>query len=214
MITICLVEDQTLVREGIQSLLHLTEDIRVLATASDGEEAIRVIKASRPDVVLLDVRIPKQNGLQVLRELQRLAEPPPTIILTTFDDDQVVLEGIKAGAKGYLLKDVSLHDLASAVRTVAAGGTLINPAITERVLRTLRGNSAAATDSDEVNEALTRREVEILRLLAAGYSNREIGEAFAVQEGTIKNHVSNILSKLGVRDRTRAVLRAIELGHI
>jgi DNA-binding NarL/FixJ family response regulator len=163
-------------------------------------------------VVLLDVRIPKKNGLEVLRELQQLKSPPSTIILTTFDDDQVLLEGIKAGAKGYLLKDVSLKDLATAVRTVAAGSTLINPAITERVLRTLRSDVPAG--SIEMVEALTRREVEILRLLAAGYSNREISEAFGVQEGTIKNHVSNILSKLGVRDRTRAVLRAIELGHI
>jgi DNA-binding NarL/FixJ family response regulator len=212
MIKVCLVEDQTLVREGIQSLLHLTEDIRVVATASDGEEASEIIEAAKPDVVLLDVRIPKKNGLEVLRELQQLKSPPSTIILTTFDDDQVVLEGIKAGAKGYLLKDVSLKDLATAVRTVAAGGTLINPAITERILRTLRSDLPA--DSIEMVEALTRREVEILRLLAAGYSNREISEAFGVQEGTIKNHVSNILSKLGVRDRTRAVLRAIELGHI
>jgi len=212
MIKVCLVEDQTLVREGIQSLLHLTEDIRVVATASDGEEASEVIEAAKPDVVLLDVRIPKKNGLEVLRELQQFKSPPSTIILTTFGDDQVVLEGIKAGAKGYLLKDVSLRDLATAVRTVAAGGTLINPAITERILRTLRSDLPA--DSIEMVEALTRREVEILRLLAAGYSNREISEAFGVQEGTIKNHVSNILSKLGVRDRTRAVLRAIELGHI
>jgi DNA-binding NarL/FixJ family response regulator len=212
MIKVCLVEDQTLVREGIQSLLHLTEDIRVVATASDGEEASEIIEAAKPDVVLLDVRIPKKNGLDVLRELQQLKSPPSTIILTTFDDDQVLLEGIKAGAKGYLLKDVSLKDLATAVRTVAAGGTLINPVITERVLRTLRSDVPAG--SIEMVEALTRREVEILRLLAAGYSNREISEAFGVQEGTIKNHVSNILSKLGVRDRTRAVLRAIELGHI
>jgi DNA-binding NarL/FixJ family response regulator len=212
MIKVCLVEDQTLVREGIQSLLHLTEDIRVVATASDGEEAREIIEAAKPDVVLLDVRIPKKNGLEVLRELQQFKSPPSTIILTTFDDDEVVLEGIKAGAKGYLLKDVSLKDLATAVRTVAAGGTLINPAITERVLRTLR--SDMPTGSIEMVEALTRREVEILRLLAAGYSNREISEALGVQEGTIKNHVSNILSKLGVRDRTRAVLRAIELGHI
>lgn len=212
MIKVCLIEDQTLVREGIQSLLHLTEDIRVVATASDGGKASEIIEAAKPDVVLLDVRIPKKNGLEVLRELQQLKSPPSTIILTTFDDDQVVLEGIKAGAKGYLLKDVSLKDLAAAVRTVAAGGTLINPAITERVLRTLRSDVPAG--SVEMVEALTRREVEILRLLAAGYSNREISEAFGVQEGTIKNHVSNILSKLGVRDRTRAVLRAIELGHI
>jgi DNA-binding NarL/FixJ family response regulator len=212
MIKVCLVEDQTLVREGIQSLLHLTEDIRVVATASDGEEASEIIEAAKPDVVLLDVRIPKKNGLDVLRELQQLKSPPSTIILTTFDDDQVLLEGIRAGAKGYLLKDVSLKDLATAVRTVAAGGTLINPVITERVLRTLRSDVPAG--SIEMVEALTRREVEILRLLAAGYSNREISEAFGVQEGTIKNHVSNILSKLGVRDRTRAVLRAIELGHI
>jgi DNA-binding NarL/FixJ family response regulator len=214
MIRVCLVEDQTLVREGIQSLLDLTDDIRVVAAAADGEEAMRTIRASKPDVVLLDVRIPKKNGLEVLRELRRLNQAPPTIILTTFDDDQVVLEGIRAGAKGYLLKDVSLEDLATAVRTVAAGGTLINPAITERILRGLRKDGHISSDALDSRDTLTRREIEILRLLAGGYSNREIGQAFGIQEGTVKNHVSNILSKLGVRDRIRAVLRAIELGHI
>ena len=214
MITVCLVEDQTLVREGIQSLLHLTKDIRVVASASDGEEGLRTIRASRPNVVLLDVRIPKKNGLEVLREMQEFDSPPPTIILTTFDDDQVLLEGIKSGAKGYLLKDVSLKDLATAVRAVAAGGTLFNPVITQRILRTLRKDAARQPESPDLNEPLTRREIETLRLLAAGYSNREIGAVLGIQEGTIKNHVSNILAKLGVRDRTRAVLRAIDLGHI
>lgn len=214
MIKVCLVDDQTLVRDGIQSLLALTQDIRVIATAADGEEAIPVILASKADVVLLDIRLPKRSGVEVLRELQHRNEVPPTIILTTFDDDRVVLEGIRAGAKGYLLKDVSLDDLTTAVRTVAAGNTLISPGMTERIWREFRKNTVASADAPESSEALTRREVEILRLVAAGYSNREIGEVFGTKEGTIKNHVSNILSKLGVRDRIRAVLRGIDLGHI
>lgn len=214
MINVCLVEDQTIVRDGIQSLLGLTQDIRVIATARDGEEAIQVIRTSRPDVLLLDIRLPGKSGLGILRELQQSNEVPPTIILTTFDDDQVVLEGIQAGAKGYLLKDVSLDDLAKAVRTVAAGNTLISPGMTERILRGLRKNASASSNSLDASENLTRREVEILRLIAAGYSNREIGDVLGTQEGTVKNHVSNILSKLGVRDRIRAVLRGIDLGHI
>lgn len=214
MIQVCLVEDQTLVRDGIQSLLGLTKDIRVTATASDGEEAIQVIRASKPDVVLLDIKLPKRSGVDVLRELQHTNEVPPTIILTTFDDDQVVMAGLQAGAKGYLLKDVSLEDLATAVRTVAAGNTLISPGMTERILRGLGKSCPASSYPLESIENLTRREVEILRLMASGYSNREIAQAFGIQEGTTKNHVSNILSKLGVRDRIRAILRGIHLGYL
>lgn len=138
---------------------------------------------------------------------------PPIILLTTFDDDEVLLEGVKAGAKGYLLKDVSLEVLTDAVRTVAAGGSVVRPAVTERVLR---GFQRMQSDFDALSppDPLTKREVEILRLMAGGYSNKEIAEALGSAEGTIKNHASSILSKLGVRDRTRAVLKALELRHI
>jgi DNA-binding NarL/FixJ family response regulator len=157
--------------------------------------------------------MPKKNGLDVLRELQAAGALLPTILLTTFDDDEVLLEAIKAGARGYLLKDVSLEQLTDAIRTVASGGTLMRPAITERVLR---GLEHVRRDFDALSppDPLTRREVEVLRLMAGGYSNREIAGALGTAEGTVKNHASSILSKLGVRDRTRAVLKALELGYI
>jgi len=213
MIRVCLVDDQNLVRQGIQSLLELVDDIGVVSEASDGEEALQVIKNSRPDVVLLDVRMPKMTGLDVLQALQTSQELPPTIILTTFDDQPVVLEGIRRGAKGFLLKDVSLEQLVGAIRTLAAGGILIQPAITERIVKSIE-HVANDFPSLETPERFTEREIEVLRLMSGGHSNREIAEALHVAEGTIKNHVSNILSKMGVRDRTRAVLKALEQGYV
>ncbi|HBL31673.1 MAG TPA: DNA-binding response regulator [Acidobacteria bacterium] len=213
MIRVVLVDDQTLMRRGLHGLLDLTEDIRVVGEASDGEEALQVIAGAAPDVVLLDVRMPRKTGIEVLKELRGRGSLPPTLLLTTFDDDAALLEGIRAGARGFLLKDVSLERLTEAIRAVAAGETLIRPAVTERVLKGLE-QIPADFESLDPPDPLTRRELEILRLMAGGYSNREIAEAFGSSEGTIKNHASNILSKLGVRDRTRAVLKALELGWI
>jgi DNA-binding NarL/FixJ family response regulator len=212
-IRVVLIDDQTLVRRGIRSLLELAGDVTIVAEAADGEDGLAAIAREKPDVVLLDVRMPKKSGLDVLRALQSGGPAPPVILLTTFDDDEVLLAGVRAGARGYLLKDVSLEQLTEAIRTVAAGGTLIRPAITERVLR---GLEHVRRDFDALSppDPLTKREVEILRLMAGGYSNREIAEALGTAEGTVKNHASSILSKLGVRDRTRAVLKALELGYI
>lgn len=213
MIRVVLVDDQTLVRQGIRSLLELAGDIAIVAEAADGEDGLTVIARERPDVVLLDVRMPRKGGLDVLRELQAGNALPPTILLTTFDDDEALMEAVKVGARGYLLKDVSLEQLTGAIRAVAAGGTVIRPAITERVLR---GLEHIRRDFDALSppDPLTRREIEILRLMAGGYSNREIAGALGTAEGTVKNHASSILSKLGVRDRTRAVLKALELGYL
>jgi DNA-binding NarL/FixJ family response regulator len=213
MIRVCLVDDQTLVRQGIRSLLELVDDIEVVAEASDGVEGLRVIRDFRPAVVLLDIRMPQQTGLDVLAVLKESKELPATIILTTFDDQAVVIEGIRRGAKGYLLKDVSLDQLVGAIRTVAAGGTLIQPAITERIVKNVE-RANVEFPSLEPPDPLTTREVEVLRMMTGGHSNREIAQALHVAEGTIKNHVSNILSKMGVRDRTRAVLKAIEQGYV
>jgi len=212
-IRVVLVDDQTLVRQGIRSLLELAGDVEIVAEAGDGDEGIAVIRRERPDVVLLDLRMPKKGGVDVLRVLQATGALPPTIVLTTFDDDEALLDAVKAGARGYLLKDVSLERLTDAIRVVAGGDSLIRPAITERVLRGLehvRRDFEALSPPDP----LTKRELEILRLMAGGYSNREIAEALGTAEGTVKNHASSILSKLGVRDRTRAVLKALELGYI
>ena len=213
MIRVALVDDQTLVRRGIRSLLELAGDIAIVAEASDGDEGIAAIRRERPDVLLLDVRMPGKNGLDVLRDLQASGDLPPTILLTTFDDDEALLEAVKAGARGYLLKDVSLERLTEAIRSVASGGTVIRPAVTERVLRGLE-HLPRDFDALDPPDPLTKREIEILRLMAGGYSNREIADALGTAEGTVKNHASSILSKLGVRDRTRAVLKALERGYI
>jgi DNA-binding NarL/FixJ family response regulator len=212
-IRVVLVDDQTLVRRGICSLLELAGDIAIAAEAADGEEGIAAVRRERPDVLLLDVRMPRKNGLDVLRELQASGDLPPTILLTTFDDDEALLEAVKAGARGYLLKDVSLERLTDAIRSVAGGGTVIRPALTERVLH---GLEHVRRDFDALDppDRLTKREIEVLRLMAGGYSNREIADALGTAAGTVKNHASSILSKLGVRDRTRAVLKALERGYI
>lgn len=213
MIRVVLVDDQTLVRSGIGGLLALTEDIRVVGEASDGDEAVRLIAAIDPDVVLLDVRMPGCSGIEVLRTLKSKELLPPTILLTTFDDDEALLEGMRAGARGFLLKDISLERLAGAIRDIAAGLTAIRPAVTERVLNGIR-EAASPFPSLDLPDRLTNRETEILRLMAGGFNNREIADAIGTSEGTVKNHVSSILSKLGVRDRVRAVLRGVELGYI
>jgi DNA-binding NarL/FixJ family response regulator len=213
MIRVVLVEDQTLVRRGIRSLLELAGDIAVVAEATSADEGAAAIRQERPDVLLLDVRMPGKDGIALLREMRSTDELPPTLLLTTFDDDEALLEGVKLGARGYLLKDVSLELLTDAIRTLARGETLIRPALTERVLRGLEG-VRHKFDSLSPPDPLSKRELQILRLIAGGYSNREIAGALGTAEGTVKNHASNILSKLGVRDRTRAVLKALELGYI
>jgi DNA-binding NarL/FixJ family response regulator len=213
MISVCLVDDQNLVRQGVRSLLDLAEDIRVVAECADGAQAVQDIPRVKPDVVLLDLRMPNMSGLEVLQALSARNELPPTIILTTFDDDQLVLQGLKAGARGYLLQDVSLEQLVEAVRTVAGGGSLVAPMVTQRLMAGVARMQNNFT-SLEQPDPLTERETEILRLLSGGYSNKEIANSLKVAEGTVKNHVSNILSKLGVRDRTRAVLKALEMGIV
>lgn len=213
MIRVLLVEDQTLVGEGLEMLLNLAEDIRVVGRARDGMEALKYLQDLRPDLMLLDVRMPRMDGIQVLKEMRTTALNVPTIMLTTFDDDAALLKGIHLGARGYLLKDVSLRKLTEAIRLVANGGSMISPVVTERLLRGVSGAPLPADDGYDA-EMLTSRENEIMRLMTGGYSNREIAEALCLSEGTVKNHVSSILSKLGVRDRTRAVLKAIEKGII
>lgn len=211
MIRVLVVDDQTLVRHGIRSLLALADRVSVVGEAGDGRAALDAIDRLRPDVVLLDLRMPVLDGIGVLRALQDAPHAPPCLILTTFDDDALVLEGLRAGAKGYLLKDVTLAQLVEAIEALAAGRTMIAPAVTERVLQGLHALRTEALGFDEP-EPLTERETEVLRLMAGGYSNKEIARALDVSEGTVKNHVSSVLSKMGVRDRTRAVLKALDAG--
>lgn len=211
MIKVCLVEDQNLVRQGLRTLLELGGDIEIAAEAQDGDEALETIRRLKPDVVLLDMYLPKASGMEVLQALQRSNELPPTLILTTFDEDELVLGGLRAGAKGFLLKDVKLEQLTAAIRTLAAGGTFIQPAITERLLQN-RHRIRCDFPSTAIPDPLSERELETLSLMARGYNNREIADALAIAEGTVKNYVSSVLAKMGVRDRTRAVLKAIESG--
>ncbi len=211
MTKVLIVDDQTLVRQGIRSLLELAEGIEVVGEAADGVEALGRIADLAPEVVLLDLRMPRLDGIGVLEALRTREPAPACLILTTFDDDEALLNGMRAGAKGYLLKDVSLEHLTAAIRALAEGRTMITPALTERVLRGLMGLGDGA-GGFTAPEPLTERETEILRLMAGGYSNKEIARALGVAEGTVKNHVSSVLSKLGVRDRTRAVLKAVDLG--
>lgn len=213
MIRVVFAEDQMIVRRGIVSLLHTTDDIRVVAEAADGEEALAAVAALMPDVVLLDIRMPRRTGIEVLEEMVRDKLTVPAILLTTFDEDPLFLKAVQAGAKGFLLKDVSVERLAAAIRIAAAGGTLLRPAVTERVVRAIQ-EKGTNFDSATMPDRLTPREADVLRLIAGGYSNREIAEALTMSEGSVKNHTSSILSKLGARDRTRAVLRGIELGYL
>lgn len=213
MIKVLLVDDQNLVRQGLQALLDLAAGVEVIGEAESGRKAIDLVAELQPDVMLLDMRMPNMSGLDVLHHLSEQRQLPPTIILTTFDDEELILAGVKAGAKGYLLKDVPLEELVDGIKQVAAGKTIVRPQITERILKNI-DDLKNDFISLERPEPLTNRETEILRLMAGGYSNKEIANSVFVAEGTVKNHVSNILSKLGVRDRTRAVLKALELGLI
>ena len=210
-IKVALIDDQTLVREGIRSLLELSDRVSVVAEGISGDQVVEIAQEFCPDVFLMDIRMPKMNGIEAIAELNQANISAPVIILTTFDDHDIVLQSMQAGAKGYLLKDVSLEDLISAIESVHKGETIVQPVITENLLRGLRGHTAGF-DSLPNPQNLTKKETEVLRFIAGGYSNKEISKALSKSEGTIKNHVSNILSKLGVRDRTRAVLRAIEIG--
>lgn len=203
------VDDQTLVRQGIRSLLALTDEVEVVAEAADGDEALAVLDGHDIDVLVLDLRMPGRDGLATLEAMAERGDDVPVLVLTTFDDDELMLRAFRAGARGFLLKDVTLDLLVDAIRTVADGGTMLQPALTDRLLRAV---SAAPAVSTTVVEPLTGRERDVLRLAAAGWSNREIAEALHLAEGTVKNHMSNVLAKLGVRDRTRAVLRALDLG--
>ncbi len=212
-IRILIVDDQRLIREGIRTLLELEPDFVVAGEAEDGQAALDQYDAVRPDVVLMDVRMPRLNGVETTRRLRQRWPEARVIILTTFDDDAYVFDGLRAGALGYLLKDVSAQELAAAVREVAAGGALIEPSVARKVLAEFsRLTEPARPALEHLPEPLSEREQEILRLLALGANNRQIASQLFLAEGTVRNYVSTILDKLGVEDRTQAALRARELG--
>ena len=206
-----LVEDQMLVREGIKSLLGLDDSVEVVGEYENGQQLIDSENASNCDVILMDIRMPKLSGIDTLLALSDKGVNTPVLMLTTFDDHELVNGAMRAGAKGYLLKDVSLETLIDTITQIKNGKTLIQPAVTEKVLQGLKGLNVEF-ESFENPEPLSEKEVDILRLIAAGYSNKEIADAMFKSTGTIKNQVSSVMGKLGVRDRTRAVLKALEQG--
>ncbi|MBU1310457.1 MAG: response regulator transcription factor [Gammaproteobacteria bacterium] len=209
-VSIVLIDDQNLVREGIKSLLQLKPGFTVVAEAADGSEAETLVRRHQPDVLLLDIRMPKVTGLEVLQQFGQAGIDVPVLILTTFDDHELVLDCIKLGARGYLRKDVSFEVLTNAILNMAQGKSWLQPAVTCRVEKARDSKAEPLV----LLEQLTDIELQVLRLVAAGYSNHEIAGALYKSVGTIRNQVSAVLAKLDVRDRTRAVLKALDLGLI
>ena len=214
MIRVLIADDQALFREGLRTLLGAHADLEVVAEAANGEEAVLMAGSYRPDVVLMDLRMPVLDGVAATRRLTAARATCRVIALTTFDDDETVFDALRAGAVGYLLKDVGSERLVEAIRATARGQSFLQPAIASKVLAEFNRLSRAAPEPAELPEGLSEREREVLRLLARGASNKEIAVQLDIAEGTVKNHVTSILGKLGVDDRTRAALRARDLGLI
>lgn len=209
-INVGLVEDQQLVRQGIASLLAISDNIRVLWQAEDGQDALKKLASNPVDVLLSDIRMPNLDGIAMLKQIRQSANRLPVIMLTTFDDSELFLNSLQAGANGFLLKDVSLDKLLCAIETVAKGGYLIEPSVLKQMSEPKPTPNIVVTR----NELLSEREREILSFMAGGFSNKEIANAVFLAEGTVKNHVSNILTKLDCRDRTQAVLKGLQLALI
>ena len=203
-------DDQSIVRDGLAMLLKLEPDIQVLGTAEDGAAALELIARSKPDLVLMDLKMPVLNGVEATRQIRKNYPEIKVLILTTYDDDEWVFDAIQAGASGYLLKDTPREDLVKAIKGTAAGKTYMDPSIAGKVLEKV--SSHQTQSASQVTSKLTERELDILRLIAKGLSNVDISERLFLSEGTVRNHVSAILAKLGVSDRTQAAIIAIQHG--
>lgn len=216
MIKILIVDDQSLFREALKTLLSASPEFDIVGDASNGEEALRMVLQNSPDVVLMDLRMPIMDGVESTRRILQMGKPTKVIVLTTFDDDENVFEALRAGAVGYLLKDVSSEKLYEAIKTANQGEYFLLPSITAKVVSEFSRISKPSPKHLDafLPDPLSPREVEIIRLVATGASNKEIAEKLVISEGTVKNHLSSILSKLSVRDRMQAVLKAKELGII
>jgi DNA-binding NarL/FixJ family response regulator len=218
-IRVLVADDQRLVRDGIASLLSIQEGIAIVGIASNGQEAVDLALAVEPDVVLMDIRMPVMDGVEAARLLRTNLPDCQILMLTTFDEEELILEALRAGACGYLLKDIPAHDLASAIRAAHKGIYQLDATVASKMLAGLasEGQRAAPKPARSSAEApsdteLSAREIEVLRLIANGATNREIAEQLVISEGTVKNHISNILSRLGLRDRTQAAIYAREAG--
>ncbi|MEJ2749787.1 MAG: response regulator transcription factor [Anaerolineae bacterium] len=215
-IRVLLVDDQALFREGLNTLLSIHSDIEIVGEAENGETALQVAAETNPDVVLMDLRMPVLDGVAATRRLAQTQPDSRVIVLTTFDDDEHIFDGLRAGAVGYLLKDVSSDKLVEAIRAAASGQSFLHPSVASKVISEftrVTGDQPTAS-SQPLVEPLSERELEVLQEVASGASNKEIAAVLFITEGTVKNHLTNILGKLGVRDRTQAALKAKDLGLI
>lgn len=211
-VRVLLVDDQALFRNGLKLLLSASPLVSVVGEASNGEEALAVARQVRPEVVLMDLKMPVLDGVAATRRLSVEAPDCQVVALTTFEDDELVFEVLRAGAVGYLLKDAAPERLVEAIVAAARGESVLQPSVASKVLAELKRSPRAADPGSAATEQLSERERQVLRLLSRGAANKEIAQALFLAEGTVKNHVTNILSKLGVTDRTQAALRARELG--
>jgi DNA-binding NarL/FixJ family response regulator len=213
MIRVAIADDQALVRTGFRVILDAEPDLEVVAEAADGREIVDLVNARRPEVVLMDVRMPNLDGIEATRHLAALQAPPRVLMLTTFDLDEYVYEALRAGASGFLLKDAGADELLHAVRVVAAGEALLSPSITRRLIADYARRPPASEQPAALAE-LTPRELEVLRLLARGLSNADIARELVLGEATVKTHVARVFGKLGLHDRAQAVVLAYETGLI
>lgn len=215
-IRVLLVDDQALFREGLETLLSIHQDIQVVGQACNGQEAVEVAAKVQPDVVLMDVRMPILDGVRATSLLKKVQPQCRVIVLTTFDDDEYIFDALRTGAVGYLLKDVASAQLVEAIRAAARDESILDPSVAAKVIAefTRVSSMVPSAQMEQLVEPLSERELEILALIARGASNKEIASQLYIAEGTVKNHITNILGKLGVRDRTQAALKAKELGLI
>jgi DNA-binding NarL/FixJ family response regulator len=213
-ISVLIADDQALVRAGFRMILETDKDLRVVAEADDGAQAVEACRRTRPDIVLMDIRMPVMDGLEATRRIVAAKDPPRVLMLTTFDHDEYVFDALVAGASGFLLKDVAPEQLLAGIRVIAHGDSLLSPSVTRRLMESFVRDHPRTPQPPPGLEELTARELEIFGLIARGLSNAEIAEQLVVSSTTIKTHVARVLIKLGLRDRVQAVVRAYETGVI
>ncbi len=216
-IRVLIVDDQEIIRQGLAIILRGQPDLQVIGLAEDGERGVELAREQQPDIALMDIKMPKLNGIQATQKIAQVSKATQVIILTTFDTDELIFAGIRAGARGYLLKDAPSETLLDAIRRVYAGESILNPTVARKLLEEfsrVAKSAKPATTTEPLIEELTEREVEILRGMMEGLANKEIGAKLGLAEGTVKNHVSAILAKLHANDRTHAVVNALRQGIV